>query len=376
MKLTALDSLHEEFGGKMVSFAGYSMPIKYKIGIIAEHKWVRGSAGFFDISHMGQFKIHGIDKSDLESLMPSNISDLPLYKQKYSILTDLNGGAIDDIMITNMGHYSFLVANGSRKYIVHEHLKSHLSGIPNGWKVYHLEDYSLFALQGPKACDVLERFIISPKLGILSLRTMKFMSARNCVFETGTGDAIECLVTRSGYTGEDGFEISVPNRQAETMARALLGELEVLPIGLGARDSLRLEAGLPLYGHELNESITPVEAGLEWIVRKDTNKFYLGIGAIYNQMTGRKPIINKRVGLIPEGRAPIREGTEILIATNVVVGKVTSGGFSPILNGPIAMGYIKTKYLENDAEFHVVLRGNIIPIKVTKLPFIKKNYSK
>jgi len=374
MKLTPLDSLHHELGGKMVPFAGYSMPVKYS-GIIAEHKWVRKSAGLFDISHMGQFKIFGKDCPDsldvaqaLEELIPSNIAGLPLYKQKYTVLTNLNGGVIDDIMITNMGYFYFIVVNGSRKDIVYEYLDNRLSGL------YSLHSFSLLALQGPKAVDVLKRFIPAPDSSILSINKMKFMTAKECIFEVD-GYSIPCLITRSGYTGEDGFEISVPNRAVKIVARGILGEPEVLPIGLGARDSLRLEAGFPLYGHELTEQITPIEAGLEWVIRRNTDKFYPGIGTIPGQMLGKKPILKKRVGLIPESRAPIREGAEILVEGNVV-GEVTSGGFSPILNKPIAMGYIQTKYLYNDSEFTVILRNKTIPIKVTDLPFIKKKYFK
>lgn len=376
MKLTPLDSLHHELGGKMVPFAGYSMPVKYS-GTIAEHKWVRESAGLFDISHMGQFKIFGKDCPDsldvakiLEGLIPSKITGLPLYKQKYTVLTNLNGGVIDDIMITNMGYFYFMVANGSRKEIVYDYLESHLDGT---W-LQSLHSFSLLALQGPKAIDVLKRFIPGPDSSILSINKMKFMTAKECIFEVN-GYSIPCLVSRSGYTGEDGFEISVPNRSVEIVARGILGEPEVLPIGLGARDSLRLEAGFPLYGHELTEQITPIEAGLEWVIRKNTDKFYPGAGVIPGQMFGKKPILKKRVGLIPDSRAPIREGAEILVEGKVV-GEVTSGGFSPILNKPIAMGYIQTKYLYNDSEFTVILRNKTIPIKVTDLPFIKKKYFK
>ena len=378
----ALNSLHYELDAKMIPFAGYSMPVQYSTGIIAEHKHVRASAGLFDISHMGQFRIFGQqcgaskdtdgpnndDVSGLlESIVPSKIRGLPLYKQRYTVLTNDAGGIIDDIIITNMGYYHSIVANASRKRDVYDYLNDYIG---DKCSIYELSGYSLLAVQGPQASTVLKRFYRAPETSVLSLKNLNFMSSQVCIFEHES-NSISCIVSRSGYTGEEGFEIAVPSRYVETVARAILEQPEVLPIGLGARDSLRLEAGLCLYGAELTKNITPVEAGLSWILRKDNTIPYPGNDIISKQLDDGPS--KKRVGLQPECKSIVRGGTEILLEDKVV-GMITSGAFSPILDSPIAMGYIESKYLADNSKFNIIVREHTYPIKIIDLPFITHTY--
>lgn len=352
MKVTALNEFHQERGGKMVPFAGYSMPVQYKDGIIAEHKWVRTSAGLFDISHMGQILVLGKHRGKkLEKIFPSYLKKLPFGKQQYSCLLNKYDGIIDDVMITNMGYYHIIVSNGCSKDDVYKVLnESEIDFVE--LRTFH----SLLAVQGPKACEVLERVFQKPDRIVEGIASMNFMTAKN-LWVTLNGYSVCCLVSRSGYTGEDGFEISVLDNYVEDLAAKILTNTEVKLIGLGARDSLRLEAGLPLYGSDLSQNITPSEAGLNWILRSE-------------KVTHP---IKRRVGFIPESRAPIRHGAKILLG-DFVVGEVSSGGFSPILNHPIAMGYIKSEYLDDDFDFHVVLRDKKIPIELVEMPFVEKRY--
>lgn len=364
LRTVALDSLHHELGARMVPFAGYSMPVQYLSGIIAEHKQTRTRAGLFDISHMGQVRISGPDVAKaLEKLVPGNLVDLPPFKQRYTVFTTASGGVFDDFMVTNIGDHFFLVVNAARKDEDLRYLKERML---ENCTIELLSDQALIALQGPQASGVLAR--LAP-----GSEQLKFMTAGYFVL-----DSLDCLITRCGYTGEDGFEISVPALQADRVARLLLNQPEVNPIGLGARDSLRLEAGLSLYGHELDESTTLIEAGLQWVVAKR----YQGISKMDACFPGaeitlgqiRDGVAKKRVGLIPEGRAPIREGTQILNFKDEVVGRVTSGGFGPTIGGPVAMAYIDAEYASVGSRLIAVLRNKPCPVRVTALPFVKHNY--
>ncbi len=364
LKSLPLEALHRELGARLAPFAGYLMPVQYPDGIISEHKHTRNSAGLFDISHMGQIRVSGPDvAAELEKLAPGDLSTLPLLKQRYTVLTTELGGVLDDLMITNAGDHYFLVVNASRKRTDLHYL---LDRVPGSCRIELLSAQALFALQGPRAAEVMSRLV--PRSDRL-----EFMAAGSFVL-----DAAECFITRCGYTGEDGFEISVPAAQAESVARYLLDQPEVAPVGLGARDSLRLEAGLCLYGHELDETTTPVEAGLSWVVAKRYLRApvapadFPGAESILGQF--RNGAARKRVGLLPEGRAPIREGAEILNDQNELVGRVTSGGFGPSVGAPVAMAYLETRYAAEGACLRVLLRNKPCTVRVTRLPFVKHRY--
>jgi aminomethyltransferase len=364
LKTLPLEALHRELGARMAPFAGYLMPVQYPDGIISEHKHTRNKAGFFDISHMGQIRVSGPDvAAELEKLVPGDLSGLQLLKQRYTVLTTEFGGVLDDLMITNAGGHYFLVVNASRK---HTDLQYLLDQMPASNRIEMLAEQALFALQGPEAVAVLSRLIPgSERLG--------FMTAGNFVL-----DSAECFVTRCGYTGEDGFEISVPALQAERVARRLLDQAEVAPVGLGARDSLRLEAGLCLYGHELDETTTPVEAGLSWVVATRYLRApgepaeFPGAERILGQIRNGAP--RTRVGLLPEGRAPVRDGTEILNDRDELVGRVTSGGFGPSVGAPVAMGYVDSRYATEGTCLRVLLRNKPCTIRITRLPFVQHRY--
>ena len=363
MKKTPLDALHRELGAKMVPFAGYEMPLNYPRGIIHEHAHTRNAAGLFDISHMGQIRIIGEDvAAELQALVPSLLVDLPVHRQRYTVFTHSNSGILDDLMITNGGNHLFLVVNAARKNDDLAHLRTHLT---DRCQITELSEQALLALQGPKAVTVMAR--LAP-----GTATMPFLSAR--VVEI---DAIECFVTRSGYTGEDGFELSVPARQVERMAQLLLSQPEVEAAGLGARDSLRLEAGLCLYGHDIDETTTPVEAGLGWVVAPAYRKGvqpaqFPGAEIILEQI--RKGAARRRVGLRPGGRAPVRAGATLLNRQDEVIGRVTSGGFGPTVNAPIAMGYVDAEYAVEGSGLITQLRSRAYPVLVVSLPFVKHRY--
>jgi aminomethyltransferase len=357
---TPLHALHVSLGGKMVPFAGYEMPVQYPAGIIAEHNQTRAAAGLFDVSHMGQVRLRGRDPAAaIERLVPGDIQGLGPYRQRYTQFTNETGGILDDLMITRWGENLFVVVNAACKAQDIAHMQRGLDGVAH---VEPLADRALLALQGPAAVEVLARF--AP-----DCRTQKFMSLVEYRI-----DGAACLVTRSGYTGEDGFEISVPADDAERLARRLLAEPEVEPIGLGARDSLRLEAGLCLYGHDIDTTTTPVEAGLTWSIgkRRRLEGGFPGADVIRDQLDNG--IRKKRVGILPEGRAPARDGTEITEQDGRRVGTVTSGGFGPTVGGPIAMGYVETAFGKDGTPLNLVVRGTPRPAKVAPMPFVPQRY--
>jgi aminomethyltransferase len=363
LKKTALHALHVELGARMVPFAGYDMPVQYPAGIIAEHRHTRTAAGLFDVSHMGQARLVGDDPTAaFERLVPGDIAGLAPGGMRYTLLLNEQGGIIDDLMATRPVDGSGvlqLVVNAACKDADFAHIASGLAGDA---ELQRDDDRALLAFQGPEAAAVLTR--LAPDAARLA-----FM--QGAPMDVG-GHA--CFVIRSGYTGEDGFEISVANDGAEALARRLLGEAEVAPIGLGARDSLRLEAGLCLYGHDIDTATTPVEAALAWTIakrRRETGDFP-GAAHIRAQLADGAP--RRRVGLLVDGRAPAREGAEIVDAAGAVVGTVTSGGFAPTLERPIAMGYVAREHAAPGTALALLVRGKPVPAQVTKMPFVAANY--
>ena len=369
---TPLHALHLELGAKMVPFAGYDMPVSYPAGIMAEHKHCRAAAGLFDVSHMGQLRLLGPDAAAaLESLVPVDVVDLPAGKQRYGLFTNANGGVLDDLMITRRNAVDgkrddndlFLIVNAACKAADTQHLITHIG---HRCTVVPLPDRALLALQGPQAVAALSRLNAQ-------VATLTFMTGGD--FNLNGAD---CFVTRSGYTGEDGFEISVPAHQAEALARALLAQPEVAPIGLGARDTLRLEAGLCLYGHDINTTTTPVEAALTWAIQKVRRTGgaraggYPGADVINAQLT--QGASNKRVGLTGLERVPVREGALIVDAHGHKLGTVTSGTLSPTVNQPIALAYLAMNHALIGHEVYAEVRGKRYPMRVTALPFTPNNY--
>ncbi|MQX36516.1 glycine cleavage system aminomethyltransferase GcvT [Roseospira navarrensis] len=354
LRTTPLDALHRSLGAKMVPFAGYAMPVQYPAGVLKEHLHTRARAGLFDVSHMGQVHITGDDPAGaLERLVPGAIRPLKPGRQKYTLLTRDDGGILDDLMVANAGSHLFAVLNAACKAADISHLRAHLPDV----EILELTDRALLALQGPEAAAVLAG--LAPVVA-----DMRFMDAR-AVEILGR----DCFVTRSGYTGEDGFEISVPAEGAERLARALLEHEAVEPVGLGARDSLRLEAGLCLYGSDIDTTTTPVEADLAWTIgkaRRETGDFP-GAAHILEHLRDGPP--RKRVGLRPEGRAPARAGTAIHAPGGDAVGTITSGGFGPTVEGPIAMGYVPTALAEPGTAVELMVRGRALPARVVALPF-------
>ena len=365
IRTTSLYQMHLDAGAKMVPFAGYEMPVSYPLGIKKEHIHTREKAGLFDVSHMGQIRLVGKNvKRALESLVPVDIIDLPLMKLRYALFTNKDGGVMDDLMVTSLGDDSlFLVVNAACKEADLEHL---LNNIGVECKVEFLEDVALLALQGPKAHEVLAE--IAP-----STSEMTFMTAKQLVI-----NGIDCFITRSGYTGEDGFEISLLAKDAEELAKLLLSNVEVEWVGLGARDSLRLEAGLSLYGHELDNDHSPVESSLNWALSKvrrtggEREGNYLGDNIIMTHLNEGSE--SKIVGLQPEGRMPVRDGALIEDELGNEAGQVTSGGFGPSINRPIAIARIKKNYIENQSKLFALVRDKKIAVEIVKLPFIKQNY--
>ncbi|MFB9884951.1 glycine cleavage system aminomethyltransferase GcvT [Balneatrix alpica] len=362
---TPLFDLHVELGAKMVPFAGYEMPVQYPLGVKKEHEHTREQAGLFDVSHMGQLKLKGAEAAAaLETLVPVDIQDLPVGKQRYALFTNDQGGILDDLMVANLGEYLFVVVNAACKEQDIAHLRQHIG---SRCEIEVLEDRALLALQGPKAVEVLARLNAD-------VSKMIFMDAGRF---TLLGE--ECLVSRSGYTGEDGFEISVPAHKAEALARELLAQAEVEFIGLGARDSLRLEAGLCLYGHDIDTTTTPFEASLLWAISKPRRADgeraggFPGAEVILAQIAS-KEASRKRVGLIAEGRAPVREGTELVDADGKVIGQVTSGTFGPTKNAPVAMGYVHTAHAALGSEVFAMVRGKPQKMVVSAMPFVPQRY--
>jgi aminomethyltransferase len=356
---TPLHALHESLGASFVPFAGYAMPVQYKLGVLGEHLQCRRAAGLFDISHMGQLRLHGADAARvLESLVPGDIQGLGANRSRYTLLTNGSGGIIDDLMVTQRGDHLFLVVNAATKAGDIAHLTA---GLEPGIEVEPLPDRALLALQGPAAAAVMAR--LAPELV-----TMPFMSAAP-VSIAGQ----DCLAARSGYTGEDGWEISVPSDGAETLARRLLAETEVAPIGLGARDSLRLEAGLCLYGQDIDQTTTPIEAGLAWSIgkRRRAEGGFPGAEIIQRELAHGPR--RKRVGILPDGKAPARPPTEIMVERQVI-GRVTSGGFGPSLGGPVAIGYVDAAHAASGTDIQLLVRGTPRPAKIVPLPFIPHRY--
>jgi aminomethyltransferase len=353
-----LDAWHRARGGRMVPFAGYHMPIQYE-GIIAEHLWTRDNAGLFDVSHMGQLLLSGPNvAAALEALVPGDIAGLKPGRIRYSLLLDTNGGILDDLMITHASPDLYLVVNGATKWDDIAHLREHL---PDDVTLNHMDDHALLAVQGPKAVDAFARLV--PAVAELS-----FMQGSAYEWQ-----GVMLGVSRSGYTGEDGFEISVPAEMAEALATALCAQPEVKPVGLGARDSLRLEAGLPLYGHDLDHGIDPVSAGLTFAVSKRRREEggFPGADAIRQLMAEGPPRL--RVGLLVEGRLPAREGAAIM-RDEIQVGTVTSGGFSPSLEVPIAMGFVVADCARPTTALEIDVRGKRLQATVVPLPFVPHRY--
>jgi aminomethyltransferase len=358
-KRTPLDALHRELGARMVEFAGYDMPLQYRAGILAEHTHCRAKAGLFDVSHMGQLTLSGADAAGaLERLVPGDIAGLAPLRMRYTVFTNPAGGILDDLMVTRRERDLFVVVNAACKDADTRHLKA---GLPD-CTLTRLEDAALLALQGPAAAAVMTRLAPgAEKLAFLSAASLKVAG-------------VACFVTRSGYTGEDGFEISCPGEHAMALARRLLGEPEVAPVGLGARDSLRLEAGLCLYGHDIDTTTTPIEAGLAWIIsqRRRRDGGFPGAAIIQAQLANGPA--RRRVGMIPEGRLPAREGAPVLDAAGAAIGKVTSGGFGPTFNGPVAMGYVAAASAKPGTPIQLAVRDKRLPAKVAALPFVPHRY--
>ncbi|MGZ5874428.1 MAG: glycine cleavage system aminomethyltransferase GcvT [Bradyrhizobium sp.] len=373
LKTTPLHALHVARGGKMVPFAGYDMPVQFASGVLREHLHTRDAAGLFDVSHMGQIVLR--PKSGkledaalaLERLVPQDILSVAPGRQRYAQFTNDSGGILDDLMVANFGSHLFLVVNAACKAEDEAHLRA---GLSDTCLIEPLPDRALLALQGPKAESVLAKLCAEAPL-------MRFMDAGPHRL-----DGIDCFVSRSGYTGEDGFEISVPAEHAERLAKTLLANSDVLPIGLGARDSLRLEAGLCLYGHDIDTSTTPVEGALEWSIQKSRRKG----GARAGGFPGADRILGqfdhgatrRRVGLRPEGRAPVREGAPLFAdaASKEQIGAVTSGGFGPSLNAPVAMGYLPTSQATLGGTVFAELRGQRLPLRVAAMPFVPNTYKR
>ena len=362
-----LHDLHVELGAKMVPFAGYEMPVQYAAGVMKEHLHTRDAAGLFDVSHMGQVILRGDTAArDFETMMPVNVMGLKEGRQRYGLLTNDAGGILDDLMFANRGDHLFVVVNAACKADDIAHMRAMMPEV----EVEEITDRCLLALQGPKAEAVLAT--LAPEVA-----DMTFMDVR-----TVTLCGAECWVSRSGYTGEDGYEISVPEEAADTLARALLDHEDTLPIGLGARDSLRLEAGLCLYGHDIDTTTTPVEAGLQWAIQKvrrtggDRAGGFPGAERILRELT--EGPARKRVGLAPQGRAPMREGVPLFADDDATdrIGAITSGAFGPTVQAPVAMGYVPVDMAENGTIISAELRGKRAPVMVALLPFTPANFKR
>ncbi|WP_268906200.1 glycine cleavage system aminomethyltransferase GcvT [Elioraea tepida] len=363
LKTTPLDALHRLLGARMVPFAGYAMPLQYPAGIIAEHTQCRTKAALFDVSHMGQAVLRGEGAAlALEALTPADVQSLKPGRQKYALLTVADGGILDDFMVANRGDHLLLVVNAACKDADFAHIAAHL---PAGVRLERWDDRALLALQGPAAEAVMIR------LGGTAAAALPFLGVGEVTLA-----GIPAIVSRSGYTGEDGFEISVAADQAEALARAILADADVAPAGLGARDSLRLEAGLCLYGNDIDRTTSPVEAALTWTIgkRRRSEWTFLGAERVRAELeSGPRRI---RVGLRPEGRAPARAHTPILAGDGTTLGEVTSGGFGPSLNAPVAMGYVPPAFAGEGTELTLLVRGKPLPARVTPTPFVPHRYKR
>lgn len=357
---TPLHALHVELGGRMVPFAGYDMPVQYPDGIMTEHLHCRSAAGLFDVSHMGQVRVTGKDvRRAVETLLPADLVNSEAGRMHYSFLLNDKGGILDDLMVTPFSDHVFMVLNAACKQSDIAQLRN---GLPADCEVVEEDDKALLALQGPEAAAVLSE--LAPEVATMSFMTMRDLDIAG----------VPCRISRSGYTGEDGYEISVPGDQAEAFTRKLLADDRVKPIGLGARDSLRLEAGLCLYGHDIDETTTPIEAALTWAIAKSRRAEggFPGDSIILKQIAEKTP--RRRVGLIGEGRAPVREGAELVDEAGEVVGTVTSGSYGPSAEAPVAMGYLPRALSEPGTEIKAVVRGRERPMKVAKMPFVERRY--
>ena len=358
-----LDALHRELGAKMVPFAGYSMPVQYPAGVLAEHLHTREATSLFDVSHMGQAEIRGAKAVELlETLVPGDIQALGVGKTRYSVFTNDQGGILDDLMISKLADdHLFLVINAACKHADFAHLARHLGGKV---ELRMIEDRSLLALQGPGAAAAMAT--LSPEAIAMTFMTITEVSVAG----------IKCLATRSGYTGEDGWEISVANADAEKLARAILGAPGVKPAGLGARDSLRLEAGLCLYGSDIDTGTTPVEANISWIMskRRKAEGGFPGAAVIQKQLAEGAPTL--RVGIQPDGKAPARAHTEITDEAGNRLGEICSGGFGPSAGGPVAMGYVPAAFAAVGTKLKLVVRGKAMDAHVCALPFVPHRYFK
>lgn len=367
---TPLHALHGELGAKMVPFAGYDMPVQYPTGVLAEHNWTRASAGLFDVSHMGQCFLIPSDgrfetaAAALEALVPADVMALKPGQQRYSQFTNAEGGILDDLMITRLGHpghehWLYLVVNAACKDADYAHMRAHL---PAGVALKVADDLALIAVQGPEAVAAVAT--LAP-----GLAGLKFMTSVDLPL-----DGIWAHVSRTGYTGEDGVEISLKSADAVALTRKLLADPRVKPIGLGARDSLRLEAGLCLYGHDIDTTTSPIEAGLTWSIqkRRRAEGGFLGVARIQKELAEGAPRL--RVGILPDGRAPAREGTVVKSADGQPIGTVTSGGFGPTINGPLAMGYVNRRFAEPGTPVLLEVRGKDLAAKVVTMPFAPHRY--
>ena len=369
--LTPLNDLHIALGARMVPFAGYSMPVQYPAGLMAEHHHTRTAAGLFDVSHMGQLRLVGPDAAAaFESLIPVDVIDLPVGKQRYGLLLNDEGGIIDDLMFFKREDDIFVIVNGACKVGDIAHIQAKIGA---RCQVIPMPERALLALQGPQAVNALSR--LAP-----GVEKLVFMTGGNFTVQAGT-QAIKVFLTRSGYTGEDGFEISVHASQAEALAKALLAQPEVKPIGLGARNSLRLEAGLPLYGNDIDTGTTPVEAALGWAMQKvrrtegERAGGFPGATKILAQLAaGAAGIERKRVGLIALERVPVREHTELQDLSGQRIGEVTSGLLGPTIDTPVAMGYVPPAFAALGTRVNAIVRGKAVPMEVVAMPFVPTRY--
>lgn len=358
---TPLYDLHVELGGKMVDFAGWEMPVQYPMGIMGEHAQCREKAALFDVSHMGQVELRGEGAAEkLEALVPSSITPLKEGKARYTFFTNDNGGIMDDLIVSNAGDHLFTVVNASMRDQDIPHMRDNLAGID----VIEIFDRALLAVQGPKAIDVVGA--LCP-----AVHDMTFM-------QTILADILgaECRISRLGYTGEDGFEISIPEDRAVEIARAFLAHEDCEPAGLGARDSLRLEAGLCLYGNDIDNDTTPIEASLLWAIQKKRREEggFPGADRILKEI--KEGATRKLVGIKPDGRTPARGGVEVQCLEGNTIGAITSGGFGPTIGGPVAMGYVSTAHANAGEKVNLIIRGKAQSAQIVDLPFVKQNYKR
>ncbi|MCE8556710.1 glycine cleavage system aminomethyltransferase GcvT [Ruegeria pomeroyi] len=360
-KRTPLYDLHVELGGKMVDFAGWEMPVQYPMGIMGEHKQCREKAALFDVSHMGQVILRGEDiGAKLEKLCPQVFSTLPEGKARYGFFTNAQGGIMDDLIVSNAGEYFFVVVNAALRHQDIPHMAAHLDGV----EVTEIFDRALVAVQGPSAEDVVGR--LCP-----AARDLKFMETM-----LGQIDGVECRISRLGYTGEDGYEISIPEGEAIRISRLFLAHEDCEPAGLGARDSLRLEAGLCLYGNDIDNETSPIEASLLWAIQKRRREEggFPGAERILKEIAEGAP--RKLVGIKPEGRAPARQHVEIQSLDGETIGEITSGGFGPTVGAPVAMGYVASAHTAPGDKVNLIIRGKAQPAEIVSLPFVAQNYKR